>query len=394
MYIKKRTLILLAVLLIIATSVIAIGIVNPFGFTHFLSFLKFDIMTDAIEDKYYADVPVGDYVNSAISGFAEGTGDPYTDFLYGDEADAYYEDISGSFEGIGVYIENNTEDNTITVVSAIANSPAEEVGIVSGDKILAVSGVNYTGEQLNEAVKNMKGQSGTTVDVTVLKAATGETVTLTVERRHIDVTTVTSKMIEGTHTGYIAISQFTETTGEEFRKHIAELTGSGAKDLVIDLRNNPGGYVDAAVDVASNFVKSGEEVVYTLDKDGEKESYTSQGSQYYLPLAVLINQGTASSGEILTGALKDYGLARVIGEKSYGKGIVQEVFEGIGGIASVTIARYYTPNGSCIHEIGIEPDETIAMEMDKYAHLDELTLSEDEQLSAAVNYLNNRENGG
>ncbi len=390
MYIKKKTLILLAVLLMVATSVTTIGIVNPFGFTHFLSFLKFNILTDAIEDRYYTDVPVEDYVNSAISGFAEGTGDPYTDFIYGEEADAYMEDISGSFDGIGVYIENNTEDNTITVVSAIANTPAEEAGIVSGDKILAVAGVSYTGEQMNEAVKNMKGQSGTTVDVTVLKADSGETVTLTLERRHIDVTTVESKMIDGTKTGYIAISQFTESTGTEFHDQLVELTDKGAKNLVLDLRNNPGGYVDAAVDVASNFVKSGDEIVYTLDKHGEKESYTSSGSQYYLPLVVLINQGSASSSEILTGALKDHGLAHVIGEKSYGKGIVQEVFEGIDGIVSVTIARYYTPSGACIHEIGIEPDENIPMELSKYARLSELSLAEDEQLSAAVNYLNNK----
>ena len=391
MYIKKKTMVLCAVLLIIVTAVATIGAVNPFGFNHFLSFLKFNAVTGLIRDKYYADVPLDDYVNGAIAGFAQGTGDPYTNYIYGEDADEYLEDVNGSFDGIGVYIENDPEDNTIRVVSAISGTPAEEAGLVSGDKILAVAGVNYTGEQMNDAVRNMKGQSGTTVDVTVLKAETGEIVTLTIERRRIDVTTVESKMIDGTRSGYIAISQFTERTGYEFGEHLKDLIDRGAKSLVLDLRNNPGGYVETAVEVASNFVKSGEDVVYTLDKNGERETYSSKGSQYYIPVVVLINQGSASASEIVTGALKDYGLAHVIGETSYGKGIVQSVFSGVGdGVISVTVARYYTPSGVCIHDVGIEPDEVIPMELSKYARLDKLTLEEDEQLFAAVKYLADR----
>ena len=306
MYIKKRVLIVCSVLLIVVTAVLTVGLVNPFGFTNYLDFIKFSTVTNTIKNMYYEDVPMSDYVNSSIEGFAQGTEDAYTNYIYGEEADEYMEDVSGSFDGIGVYIENNIEDNTITVVSAISDTPAEKVGLVSGDKILKVAGVSYT----------------------------------------------------------------------------------GAKSLVLDLRNNPGGYIEAAVDVASNFVKSGEDVVYTLDKKGNREDYKSNGKQYYIPVTVLINQGSASASEIVTGALKDYGLAHVIGEKSYGKGIVQSVF-GLGdGIVSVTIARYYTPNGTCIHKLGIEPDETVPMELNKYANLDNLTLEEDEQLSAAVNYLN------
>ena len=388
MYIKKKTMVLCAVILIIVTAVLTIGAVNPFGFTHYMSFLKFSTMTGIIRDMYYAEVPIDDYVNGAIAGLAQGTGDPYTNYIYGEDAEEYLEDVNGSFDGIGVYIENNIEDNTIRVVSAIAGTPAEEAGLVSGDKILAVAGVNYTGEQINEAVRNMKGQSGTTVDVTVLKAETGETVTLTIERRRIDVTTVESKMIDGTRSGYIAISQFTERTGYEFSEHFTDLIDRGAKSLVLDLRNNPGGYVETAVEVASNFVKSGEDVVYTLDKNGDRETYSSKGNQYHIPIVVLINQGSASASEIVTGALKDYGLAYVIGETSYGKGIVQSVFSGMDdSVISVTIARYYTPSGVCIHDVGIEPDEVIPMELSKYARIDELTLEEDEQLSAAVKYL-------
>ncbi len=390
MYIKKRTLVICSIVLIIATAFLTVGLVNPFGFTDYAGLLKFSAVTKVIRNMYYDENSESDYVNGAISGFAQGTGDPYTDYIYGDEAREYLDDVSGSFDGIGVYIENNTEDNTITVISPIAGFPAEEVGLVSGDKIMKISGVSYTGEQINEAVSNMKGQSGTYVEISVLKADTGEIVDLNVERRHVDVETVTSEMVEGTNIGRINISQFGEKTGYDFDVQLKELIDKGAKSLIIDLRNNPGGYINSAVEVASNFVKSGDEIVYTLDKNGNREDYNSKGSQYYLPVAVLINQGSASASEIVTGALKDYGLAHVIGEKSYGKGVVQSVLELGDGVLTVTIARYFTPNGTCIHGVGIEPDETIPMELSLYSQLSSLSLEQDVQLSAAVHYLQNK----
>ncbi|HIV85961.1 MAG TPA: PDZ domain-containing protein [Candidatus Monoglobus merdigallinarum] len=370
------------------TAVLTIGAVNPFGFYGFGDFLEFSVVSRLIKNMYYDDVSSEDYVNGAISGFAHGTGDPYTNYIYGEAAQEYMDDVSGSFDGIGVYIENNTDDNTITVVSAISGTPAEEAGLVSGDKILEVAGESYTGEQINEAVRRMKGETGTTVDISVLKAESGEIVDLTLERRHIDVQTVESKLIEGTNIGYISISQFTETTGDDFEENLTKVIGEGAKSIVLDLRNNPGGYVTAAVEVASKFVDRGSTIVYTLDKNNEKEEYKSEGSQYNLPIVVLINQGSASASEIVAGALRDYDLAYIIGEQSYGKGIVQSVFSIGENIISVTIARYYTPNGDCIHDIGIAPDESIEMELSKYSMLDRLTLEQDEQLAAAVNYLN------
>lgn len=390
MYIKKRRLVICSIILIIVTSVVSIGIVNPFGFANYGDFIKFSAVTKIIKNLYYKDVPISDYVNSSIGGFAQGTGDPYTNYIYGESAKEYLEDINGSFDGIGIYIENNTEDNTITVVSAISGTPAERAGLVSGDKILKVAGVSYTGEQINEAVSNMKGQSGTTVDIQVYKAESGEIVDLTVERAHIDVKTVKSKMIDGTNIGYISISQFIEMTGNDFNSAFESLISSGAKSLVIDLRNNPGGYLESAVQVASNFVKSGDDIVYTLDRAQNRQDYKSKGQQRYIPVVVLINQGSASASEIVTGALKDYGLAHVIGEKSYGKGIVQTVFDAGESIVSITTSSYYTPNGTSIHGVGIEPDENIPMELNKYARLENLTLSEDIQLSAAVEYLTNK----
>lgn len=387
MYIKKSVLVICSVILIIVTAVVTIGAVNPFGFANYDEFFRFSVISKTIKSMYYKDVPAADYANSAVQGFAGGTGDRYTNFMYGKEAQEYMEDVSGSFEGIGVYIENNIDDNTITVVSAISGTPAEEAGLVSGDKILMVNGVPYTGEQMNEAVNNIKGQEGTYAEIQVLKADSGEIVNLSVERRHIDIKTVKSKMIDGTRVGYISISQFIESTASDFESNLEGLIKDGANMLVIDLRNNPGGYMEAAVDVASNFVKSGDTVVYTLNKDGDRTDYNSKGKQRYIPMAVLVNRGSASASEILTGALKDYGLAYVIGEKSYGKGIVQTVFEIDESVVSVTTASYYTPSGVCIHDIGISPDLEVPMELSKYARLDSLDLNEDEQLSAAVKYL-------
>lgn len=392
MYIKKRRLVVCSIILVIATSILSVGFANPFGFTNYSDFVKFSTVTNMIKNLYYKDVPMSEYVDSAIDGFAQGTGDPYTSYIYGDSAKKYLEDINGSFDGIGIYIENNIEDNTITVVSAISGTPAEAAGLVSGDKILKVAGVSYTGEQINEAVSNMKGQSGTTVDIEVYKAESGEVIQLTVKREHIDVKTVKSKMLDGTNIGYVSISQFIETTGIDFNSAFESLINNGAKSLVIDLRNNPGGYLDSAVQVASNFVKSGDNIVYTLDKAGNQDEYKSKGQQRYISIVVLINQGSASASEIVTGSLKDYGLAHVIGEKSYGKGIVQTVFDAGESIVSVTTSSYYTPNGVSIHGVGIEPDENIPMELNKYARLEKLTLEEDDQLNAAVNYLTNINN--
>lgn len=387
MYIKKSVLVICSVILIIVTAVVTIGAVNPFGFANYSEFFMFSVISKTIKSMYYKDVPAADYANSAVQGFAAGTGDRYTNYMYGSEAQEYMEDVSGSFEGIGVYIENNTDDNTITVVSAISGTPAEEAGLVSGDKILMVNGVTYTGEQMNEAVNSIKGQEGTYAEIQVLKADSGEIVNLSVERRQIDIKSVEGKMIDGTRVGYISISQFIEATASDFEASLDGLIKDGANSLVIDLRNNPGGYMQAAIDVASNFVKSGDTVVYTLDKDGSRTDYNSKGKQRYIPAAVLVNRGSASASEILTGALKDYGLAYVIGEKSYGKGIVQTVFEMDEAVVSVTTASYYTPSGVCIHDIGISPDLEVPMELSKYARLDSLSLNEDEQLSAAVKYL-------
>ena len=387
MYIKKPVLIGCAILLVIVTAVVSIGAVNPFGFTAWGEFLHFTWVSRIIQSEYYEDVEKSEYVNTALEGIAAATEDPYTRYLWGETAEKYRESIEGNFCGIGIYIENNAEDDTITVVSAIAGTPAEEAGLVTGDKILAVNGNAFTGMQINDAVAAMRGQSGTMVKVTVLRIATQTTEELELMRKEIVIPSIQSQMVTD-GIGMIRITQFTEGTAELFAKAYRERVSEGMQKLVLDLRNNPGGIMTEAAKIANMFIADGDVIVYTLDKAGKRTDYPATGEAVEIPIVILTNPGSASASEILTGALKDYGLAHHIGEKTYGKGVVQGVFEaGEDALLSVTVSRYYTPNGTCIHGEGISPDEEVPMDWGLYAELENLTLREDLQLQKAIDYL-------
>ena len=390
MYIKKSVLVTCSILLIIVTAVLTVGVVNPFGFTNVAEFIKFSYVARLTESTYYEDISPTEYMNLALTGLAAAPGDPYTRYLFDQDAQEYAEDLSGSYQGIGLYIENDTEDNTVTVISAIAGTPAEEAGLVTGDKILKIEGEPITGEQITEASSKMRGLAGSTVKIEVLKAATGETVELEVERRNIKLQSVTSQMVTD-KIGRLSISQFIVGTSSEFNTKYSELVAQGMEALVLDLRNNPGGYLEEAVKIANDFIDDGNVIVYTLDKRGQRENYNATGQALEMPIVILTNGGSASASEVVSGALKDYDIATLIGEKTYGKGIVQSVYQiGKDSMLSVTSAKYYTPNGVCIHGEGIAPDIEVPMELEKYAKLSQLSFEEDDQLKAAVDYLNQK----
>lgn len=388
MYIKKSVLVICAIVLVIVTSFVSLAAVNPFGIENFDDFIRFSYVSRLINYMYYEDMDMEEAANTAIAGVAASTGDPYTNYMWGDVAEQYLEQVDGNYCGVGLYIEYDMEQNLISVVSAIAGSPAEAAGITTGDKILKLDGEIYLGSQLSEAASYMKGEEGTDVVLTILSASDGAEHDITLTRSRIEIPSVTGKMLDS-KIGYISLSQFTEGVSEKFRTQYKELQ-SQADGMIIDLRNNPGGLLEEATAIASLFVDKDEIITYTQDKSGDKTEYVSSGEDSVntkIPIVILTNGGSASASEVLTGALKDYGLATQLGEKTFGKGIVQSVFGFDEEVISVTTSRYYTPKGVCIHGEGLMPDITVEMDSEKSARISSLDISEDEQLLAAVKHL-------
>ncbi len=387
MYIKKSVLILISILLIVTTAVGTVMLVNPFGAFNFLDFVKFGAGVNALKNYYYEDLESKELVDGALLGAAYSTGDPYTLYMNKEEAESFLENIeSDDYAGVGLYIASDAETGNITVISPLSGSPAEKAGIVSGDQILEVDGETVEGRSIDQIAADMKGKEGTKVKLKILKAISGETVEVTITRAIIQRETVVSKMAED-KTGYMQITQFGINTYSEFREHFNSLVEQKMQQLVIDLRNNPGGYMEIAVEIADAFVDKGE-IVYTLNKDGNKRDYMATEGKTKVDMVILTNGGTASASEVLVGALRDYNLATIVGEKTFGKGVTQIPYEfWDGSIMKITDSRYYTPSGVCIDKEGIEPDVEVKMSAEKASRISELSLDEDEQLKAAIEIL-------
>ncbi len=391
MYIKKSVLIICTAVIVLVTAVGTVMAVNPFGAFRFDDFFKLNTGVAVLRNYFYEDLDSEKLVDGALLGASYSAEDPYTVYMNSKTAESFLESVeSDDYTGIGLYITNDPEDSRVTVVSPLSSSPAEKAGIVSGDKILEINGEAVSGDNIDEVASNLKGKEGTEVHLKILKKSSGETAEVTLVREMIKRETVSSKMIDG-EVGYIQITQFGVNTYDEFAKQFNSLVDGGMKKLVIDLRNNPGGYVDVAVQIADTFLDDGE-IVYTLNRNGKKRDYKAEKGSVKLPVAVLTNGGSASASEILTGALRDRGIAKSIGEKTFGKGVTQIPYQfRDGSIMKITDSRYYTPNGVCIDKEGIEPDVTVKMSDEKYANISNLTFAEDEQLKMAVEVLKSGE---
>ena len=387
MYIKKSVLILISISLVVATAVGTVMLVNPFGALNFLNFVKFGAGVKALKSYYYEELESEKLVDGALLGVTYSTEDPYTLYMNKEEAESFLENIeSGDYAGVGLYIASDAETGNITVISPLSGSPAEEAGIVSGDQILEVDGETIEGRSIDQVAADMKGEEGTKVKLKILKAVSGETVEVIITRAIIQRETVVSKMADD-KTGYMQITQFGINTYSEFCEQFNSLVEQKMQQLVIDLRNNPGGYMEIAVEIADVFVDKGE-IVYTLNKDGNKRDYMATEGKTKVDMVVLTNGGTASASEVLVGALRDYKLATIVGEKTFGKGVTQIPYEfWDGSIMKITDSRYYTPSGICIDKEGIEPDIEVKMSADKAARISELSLEEDEQLKKAIEVL-------
>lgn len=336
----------------------------------------------ALEEKYIGEIDDEQMVEGAIKGYIEGLGDPYTTYYTKEEMDDLMEETTGNYVGIGIYITLDIENNAIYIIKPMDGSPAEEAGIQSGDLITKVDGVSYTGEELDQASNAIKGKEGTTVKLEILRGE--ETIELEVERRTIILTHIVEKKLND-NIGYLLIEDFDGGCADEFKEKFEDLQNQGIEKLIIDVRNNGGGIVDEAVEIADMLLDKGDTILITRNKNDDEEITKSDNDPIItMPVVILTNEYSASASEILVGALQDNERATVVGTKTYGKGVIQELARlNDGSGLKITIEEYCTPNRNKINEIGIEPDIEVNLPEDLINSAD-IPEDEDTQLQKAI----------
>lgn len=326
---------------------------------------KLDLISSLIEDYYLYedDIDKEDLIDGIYSGYAGALGDPYTEYYDEEETEALYESTSGEFSGIGATMSQSLDSGEITISNVYEDSPADKAGMKSGDIIYKVDGRSVSGQDLETVVSWLKGERGTDVVIHVLR--NGEELELTATRDIIEVQTVSHEMKDG-QIGYILISEFDSVTYDQFVAALDDLESQGMQGLVIDLRGNPGGNLTTVTDMLKLLLPEGT-IVSTKDKYGNTEEITCDGKhEFTKPLAVLVNQYSASAAEIFSGAIQDYGTGTIVGMTTYGKGVVQQLMDlGDGTCLKVTIAEYYTPSGRSISGTGVTPDVEVEYEYDE-----------------------------
>lgn len=325
-----------------------------------------------IDDQYVDDVNIDSLVEKAMP-LILGELDPHSVYISAKDVQQSEDDLKGSFSGVG--IEFTIRQDTIHVENVIKNGPAEKAGIIAGDKIVMVDGKKFVGKQVTqeEAMHRLKGPQGSKVRVGVLRFGHPKVLSFDIMRAEIPTKTITAAYMLDDTTGYIKIKNFGEKTYPELLIALANLQQQGFQNLVIDLRDNPGGYLQSAVQVANEFLPAKKLIVYTEGRKSPRQDYTSDGHGAYqnIPLVVLINEGTASAAEILAGAMQDNDRATIIGRRSFGKGLVQQQIPfPDGSMIRLTIARYYTPSGRCIQKPYVDGDEEAYAQdiIDRYQH--------------------------
>lgn len=395
--ISKKKAIIGALLIFILTSVFnfTVGnfITSPLGFGYALSknrneqYEKFFALKDYLQKNYYKELNEEQLIEGAIKGMFDSIGDPYTQYMDVKEFGDLMTTTQGSYGGIGVIVTPG-EDGYVTVVSPIEDTPGERAGLIPGDKIISVNGEAISGDRLDYAVSLMKGEPGTDVKLSILREGKAETFDVILKREEIRLKTVKSEVIEN-NIGYIRISMFDEQTAEDFKAHLGELKKKNIKGLVLDLRNNPGGLLDQCVEIADEIL--GEQViVYTEDRGGNRNIEKSDKKQLEIPLTVLVNKGSASASEILSGAIKDGNKGTIIGTTTFGKGLVQQVKPLADGTGfKFTISEYFTPNGTNIHGTGVEPDIVVELPGEDGSETT-VDIQKDTQLEKAIEVLRSK----
>jgi len=380
LFVTRAGALLLAITL--AVGVYTLGYNNgsasstPAGASGAIDLSRFNEVLDLVEQRHVGDETEQQLIDGAIRGLVESLNDPYSQYLTSEEMEVMIGDLSGSFEGIGAVIESRSPagdsctaigpDCYLLVVSPIDGSPAKAAGIISGDRVTAVDGVSVDGETLDSAVRKVRGAKGTTVVITVVRGEDAPK-DISIIRDVIVVPAVEPKQLSttaGDPVGYIRLAEFSEVASEQFRTALQKVIDADTTRIILDLRDNPGGYLSAALSIASEFIGDG--VVYMEETSNGKRTETRASggglaTDPSIKLVVLINKGSASASEILAGALQDRGRAELVGETSFGKGVVQTFIDlSDGSGLKLTIAKWLTPNGTWIHKVGITPDYPVA----------------------------------
>ena len=338
-----------------------------------------------IIDKYYiGEVDEEKLKEGAIKGYIEGLDDPYSEYISKEEMEEYMEQTNGNFVGIGIYMTKDLENDRVVILSTIKNSPAEKAGLQAGDLIISVDGTEYKADDMTEASNKIKGEENTTVELEILR--NGQKLSFEIKREKVKVNEIETEVLES-NIGYMNISSFDEETGADFKEKFEQLQQKNITSLIIDLRNNGGGIVDEALEIAECIADKGSILLYEINKENEEEIIKSEEDPIVnIPVILLVNENTASSSEILAGALKDLGKAKIVGTKTYGKGVIQTLLSLKDGSGiKITSAEYLTPNKNKINEIGIEPDYVV--ELPDGVDVLEVERENDTQLEKAIELL-------
>ena len=316
-----------------------------------------------IDDYYLGDVDEKALQEGIIKGFFEGLNDPYTRYITAEEMAEYTQDLKGEFVGIGVYITPDEESNKIKILTPIKDGAAAQAGILPGDLIRAVNVREYTAEELTKISDDLKGEEGSEVKLDIIRG--DQNLSFTIKRSNVVVNPVSTEVLEN-NIGYIEFSSFDENTSKDFMKNYEELKKQGITSLIIDIRNNGGGIVDQAVEIAGTVLDKDSTVLYEINKkQEEKDMKTSTDPIIDVPIVVLVNENTGSASEILAGALQDYGKAKIVGVTTYGKGVIQQLLSlpDNSGL-KITCAEYLTPNRNKINKVGVKPDVEVKLPED------------------------------
>lgn len=332
---------------------------------------------ELLNKKYLYELNESEMVESAIKGYINAVGDEYTEYFTPEEMETFTTYTTGNYVGIGIYMEADTKENVIRVTSTIKNGSAEKAGLQAKDIISKVNGESYEASELSKMATNIKGEEGTTVELEIIRD--GKTINYSLVRSSIELYPIEGKVLEE-NIGYIELATFDEDCAKRFKSAYEDLKKKNVKSLIIDLRNNGGGIVDEALQIADYILDKDSTMLITVDKNKTEELEISKNDPIIdIPVIILVNNETASASEILAGALQDHKKAQIVGDKTYGKGVIQELYTlNDGSGLKITIKEYFTPNKNKINKEGIKPNHEI---------VDNAETETDEQLQKAIELL-------